>query len=288
MDERITRTHSATCAGLYYPDSADELGERVRGFLHRSQVRPGAAGIVVSPFAAIDYVGDYQAAAFLSAADRITVRSVVITAATPYCDVGEVIFPAAQTYETPLGCIGVDHDLLSKMREITDDAEYDDEPHLADAAIECQLPFLQVVFPEATIAPILIGGGGRPEFTQLVAAYEHVARTYGEDILWVCAMNLSDGGPLQTVRRSVGILLDRIVSRRSDEIVAAAELEPESSARYLCLAAATQVTGAGRVEVLMHGNSRAATGTRRQVVEYGSIAFRPELRDHGRQLAAAG
>jgi AmmeMemoRadiSam system protein B len=58
-------------------------------------------------------------------------------------------------WETPLGLIRIDEDLAAKIAAL-DGAAADPQAHRAEHSIEVQVPFIQHLFPDAKIVPIIV------------------------------------------------------------------------------------------------------------------------------------
>jgi AmmeMemoRadiSam system protein B len=64
--------------------------------------------------------------------------------------------PQADAFETPLGRVPIDSELRSALLA-RNDVLWSDEPHALEHSLEVQLPFLQTLFDEFTLLPIVLG-----------------------------------------------------------------------------------------------------------------------------------
>ena len=170
---------------------------------------------------------------------------------------------AARGFETPLGVVPVDHHWLDQVRDhplfgVSDDA------HEGEYCLETQLPLLQHVLGDFTIAPIICGRVSGEQVADLL------------DKLW--------GGPetVIVVSSDLSHYLDYQTCRALDSMTCAAierldpvELTPEQAcgaAPVNGLLAAARRRGM-RVETLDLRNSGDTAGPRDRVVGYGAWGF---------------
>lgn len=145
-------------AGSFYPKDPYELKELVDSYLERvEQPLPEIADIlgVVAPHAGYVYSGQCAAYAFHALSQKDFDLAVIIAPSHQYGDfyysVGDY-----DCFETPLGEVTVERDFAKKL---LNDSKFVFYPyaHSREHSLEVQLPFLQVVKPQAKILPILIG-----------------------------------------------------------------------------------------------------------------------------------
>jgi AmmeMemoRadiSam system protein B len=148
----------AVAAGSFYPASAENLRRTVSALLAsaRSSERPKLSGIIV-PHAGYVYSGPVAARAFASlpvAKDGF--RRCIIVGPSHFIPFSGIAAPSHAAFATPLGKMPVDTDavkaLIAAARVVIDDAA-----HERDHAIEVELPFLQAIFGNLPIIPLLFG-----------------------------------------------------------------------------------------------------------------------------------
>jgi AmmeMemoRadiSam system protein B len=141
---------------IFYPAEREALEEAVRGLLGRSAAAPGEAPALVLPHAAYAIVGDLLAAGFCSASRRRIERAVIL--APMHRDAGNrVVLPESSAFLTPLGETAVDEETIGELEGWSTAIIRSDVPHLEEHAVEVCLPFIQVLFPGASVIPILVG-----------------------------------------------------------------------------------------------------------------------------------
>ncbi len=70
---------------------------------------------------------------------------------------GALPSPGTETFSTPLGEVVVDREAVSSLRS-GEDFSGPSDAHDPEHCLEVELPFLQVIAPDAQIVPILVGG----------------------------------------------------------------------------------------------------------------------------------
>ena len=186
--ESVIRT--AAVAGLFYPAEPTELRSTVdrllwngrvnqsagarRGTLKPAEPNALAANVVafpgggneadavvpkalISPHAGYIYSGAVAAAAYrLLARARGKVSRVVLLGPSHRFPFSGMAATSARAYETPLGVVPIDQQWLEQARDVPFFG-VSDEAHAGEHCLETQLPFLQQVLGDFTLAPIICG-----------------------------------------------------------------------------------------------------------------------------------
>jgi AmmeMemoRadiSam system protein B len=173
-------------AGTFYPGSAENLRRTVSGLLAsaRSCERPDLSGIIV-PHAGYVYSGSVAAQAFARMPDaKNRFHRCVIFGPSHFIPFNGIAAPSYVAFSTPLGELPVDVDavrsLATKARVVIDNV-----PHERDHAIEVELPFLQMIFGNLPIVPLLFG------FTSARAVAAAIAEVWTDTTLLAVSSDLS-------------------------------------------------------------------------------------------------
>jgi MEMO1 family protein len=251
-------------AGAFYPGSAPELRATVEALLADAASASGTTArpkAIVAPHAGYVYSGACAARAFaLLEPFRSTIRRVVVLGPTHRVAVDGIVEPGAAKMRTPLGAIEVDRAALERAPQIASDAR----AHAREHSVEVELPFLQVLAPEAKVVPLAVGR----------ASPEHVADVL--DALWggpetvlVISSDLSHHLPYEVGRELDERTCARIVALDGpldgDDACGAAGING------LLLLARRKGLRAELVDRRSSGDS--AAGSRAEVVGYGAFAF---------------
>lgn len=252
-------------AGKTYPGGFDARAFNVMPYANDvSETDSATPKALIAPHAGYVYSGPVAGAAYrLLANARGKISRVVLLGPSHRFAFTGMATTSAQAFETPLGVVPVDHQWLDQAREgplfgVSDDA------HEGEHCLETQLPFLQRVLGDFTIAPIICG------------------RVSGEDVADV--LDKLWGGPetVIIVSSDLSHYLDYQTCRALDASTCAAieRLDPvELTPEQACGAApvngllATARRHGMRVETLDLRNSGDTAGPRDRVVGYGAWGF---------------
>jgi AmmeMemoRadiSam system protein B len=267
------RVRASTVDGIFYPAEPAALAERVRGLLAGGGPA-GTASLLISPHAAYDYSGAVAAAAFQAAARRPVAR--VLLLGPVHREASErLLLPESEAYQTPLGLCPVDLEAVQRLASRGPCFVFDDIPHLEEHCLEVQLPFLQTLFPQAVLVPVLMGRPSARLAEMLAEALRQELALQPERTLVVVSANLTCYRPREQSRREAQALLAMIRAGLWRDILEETDRKKLCSCGAGCIAAILalgQELGP-RAEVLKLASSLDVSNDERRVVQYGAIAF---------------
>lgn len=251
-------------AGAFYPGGAQELERSVEAMLLQAVERKldGLCG-VVTPHAGYPYSGPIAAEAFSLLTHASDAPNRILLIGPPhYVPTRGIVAPSSTAFSTPLGDVAVDVGAVEALRD-AGLVTIDDIPHAPEHALEVELPFLQCMFEDFTIVPLLVDEVS-PEQVALV-----IETLLGKRTLLVVSTDLSH-------------YLDYAAAERRDlatagtiERLDCTTLGPDDACGFsalngaLCAASRCSWT----VTRLDLRNSGDTSGEKRQVVGYGAWAF---------------
>ncbi|MBK9250183.1 MAG: AmmeMemoRadiSam system protein B [Ignavibacteria bacterium] len=158
IDEfRASTVREAICAGNAYPDSPEELSAFLTSIMNLSEPHQIPANGIIAPHIDLRLGGSVYAAAY-QAISTSDADLFVIFATSHYANY-DLIIPTNKDFQTPLGLVKTDRELLDTIRkELPFEVTMDDIAHRLEHSIELELVFLQHCFPERnfTILPLLV------------------------------------------------------------------------------------------------------------------------------------
>jgi AmmeMemoRadiSam system protein B len=249
-------------AGAFYPAEPEALRRAVAGRLAaaRASPRPRLRG-VIAPHAGYAYSGAVAAEAFAAARGPAFARALVIGPAH-YLRFRGLVAPSHAAFATPLGEVPVE---AAAVRALAGAglAAVDDAPHAPEHAIEVELPFLQAIFPELPVVPLLFGAADARGVAEVLA------RLWSDDTLLVISSDLSHFEAYATACAHDARTAAAI--ERLDEVA----IGPRDACGHLAVRAALiEARRRGlAVERLALANSGDSAGGRDGVVGYGGWAF---------------
>jgi AmmeMemoRadiSam system protein B len=254
-------------AGLFYPEQPEELRSTVERALQEARALPCRATAVIVPHAGYRYSGSVAAAGYAALApDRCrALRQVILLGTAHSPDAAGLVTSRAEAFVTPLGPVFLDRSAVERVLDLPQ-VTVDEEQHACDHALEVQLPFLQVLLPEATIVPFLVGPTEAREVEEVL---ERLWRT--EESLIVISSDLSHYHDAETASA---------VDRRTAQAIAAlqvSELGPSQACGFAAIRGLLSFADrrGWRVAVADLKNSGDTGGPLDRVVGYGAFVFAP-------------
>ena len=251
-------------AGRFYPGRKDDLAREAGALLaDTSRVAPAVA--VLAPHAGYMYSGRVAGATYA----RVDVPERVVVLCPNHTGLGErvALWPGG-AWRTPLGSVPIDAELTAALRACPGVRE-DRTAHLAEHALEVQLPFLQVRNPSFTLAALCLGplSAGDAE-----ALGEAIGAVLGDHpALLVASSDMSHYVPAAVARRQDHRALDRVLAldaRGLHEVVRAERISMCGVVPATVMLAAARARGARAAEIVAYATSGDVTGDDASVVGY--------------------
>ena len=155
--KRQEKVRAAVVSGQFYPEDPQVLKKQIQAFLAGAKSRPDAhVRALIVPHAGYDYSGQVAAEAYKLIEGR-KFDSVVIVAFLHRVFLQGVLVDDVVAYETPLGRVPVDRDLVLEIKALHPISRGETPGRLEEHSLEVQIPFLQETVPGLKIVPIYIG-----------------------------------------------------------------------------------------------------------------------------------
>ena len=167
-------------AGSWYPGQPDELRRTLEGYLADAEKveLEGALRALISPHAGYVYSGPTAAYVYKQLENGQVFDTVAVLSPLHQAYLGRFAVTRAGHYETPLGLVEVDAELVDALgKEVTLNRVGFDGEH----SLEIQFPFLQQVLGTFTLLPVMLGesmtsGRGLAACRELSAALAKLLR----------------------------------------------------------------------------------------------------------------
>jgi hypothetical protein len=268
MSEKNIR--ESAIAGSWYPGDPSQLTNDVKGYLaHVPQQKiDGELVALIAPHAGYLYSGQVAAYAYkLLEGKRYDVVVIVSPSHYVYFK-GASIYPSGG-FRTPLGIVPIAEDIAEALMEKTPLIYYLAQAHTKEHAVEIELPFLQVVFKDFRLVPIVMGEQDLPTCQEVGKAIAEVVK--GKNALLVASTDLSHFHPYAEAKQLDQVVIDRV--NAFDPLGLSKDLgqgrcEACGGGPVVAIMLAAQALGANKGKVLHYANSGDVTGDRSSVVGY--------------------
>jgi AmmeMemoRadiSam system protein B len=240
-----------------------------------NEALPDITGLV-SPHAGYIYSGQVAACSFKQVEGK-KYESVIIIAPShsEYFDFNSVF--NGRAYRTPLGIVEVDTERAERLAgngTYKNHIRLSDSGHWREHSLEVQLPFLQTIFENLKIVPVVMGRQDKKNIESLGNA---IGATFkGENILVVASTDLSHYHNYNTAAALDALVIDYINSFdpiRFADAVTSEEVEMCGGGPVAAAMIASGMLGANSSKVLCYKNSGDTSGDKSAVVGYLSAAF---------------
>jgi len=259
------KVRPCSVAGMFYPRDPHQLEQLVAGYLKARRPLEGIRGIV-APHAGYPYSGAVAGEAF-SAMDPDFSGTFVVVGPSHR---GYLTCASAIPWETPLGIVDVD---TAFVRELG--IEVDEFSHRGEHSLEIQMPFIKYRFPQARVAPVMMGDQSLRSAADLAARIGGARKQTGCGIRIVASSDFSHYVPDEVARKDDLYAIEALKNLDTTEFYRRIEDRGVSACGYgpiatLCLAG--KEVGATRGELLTYRTSGDVTRDLDQVVGYAAIA----------------
>lgn len=268
-DTTGTESRPATVSGMFYPGSAQELKSILDAFFSSTVTSVTSPHGVLVPHAGYLYSGKTAACAYAKIPETFSGTFLVIGPSHAGCRTAT----ANLLWETPLGPVCPDTELVAALEK----AGIPNRPDLLrvqENSLEVQMPFIRYRFPNARVAPILLGDQSLSAVTAVADAVCRAIDTCSADVVLIASGDGSHYVPRSVAERDDLTVLAAAARLDVNKFYdALAEIRP-SMCGYGCIAALLLIgkhLGAAEARVILYQTSGDATGDDREVVGYAAM-----------------
>jgi AmmeMemoRadiSam system protein B len=251
-------------SGLFYPESRARLEREVREHLDSASVPATVTPkAVIAPHAGYRYSGPTAGFAFAALESRAgEIEKVVLLGPAHRVPVRGLAVPEAREFETPLGRVPVDQDLVGQVLELTQ-VTVSDAAHAPEHSLEVEIPFLQITLAEFTLLPLVVGDASDREVAEVLD------RVWGgPETIIIVSSDLSHYLPYEEARHVDRSTVDRIL--RLERPLSHQQACGAGPINGLLVAARRRELDAKLLDLR---NSGDTAGGRDGVVGYAAVAF---------------
>jgi MEMO1 family protein len=279
-----SNVRSAAVAGRFYPADPVQLKAAIQQFIQDANPpfikKP--IGLIV-PHAGYIFSGQIYADAYRQVMGNPYDVVVIIGTNHTTGDFHGVSFGNYSVFRTPLGDMRIDEQIVQALLNESKDCNKDRTVHVSEHSIEVQIPFIQTLFPNARIVPIIIHP---PDYDLCIRFGQALANVLkNHRALIVMSSDLShypnqkdavkaDQTTLETI---AGLDLKRFAVLMHDLRLPNLETRACGEAAILTGMAATKALGAKQAVIVGYANSGdVPMGDEERTVGYGAVVITSE------------
>jgi AmmeMemoRadiSam system protein B len=261
-------------AGSFYPSNPVELRSQINEFLDNAELSDiENIKAIICPHAGYIYSGQVAAYSYRQiAGKKFDSLFLIAPSHSEYFDFISIY--SGDGYRTPLGLVRVDKERSKILADNCNRIKLSVYGHRDEHSLEVQLPFLQVLFENIKIVPIVIGHQDNQNIKELGGSIGSLFKN--EKILIIASTDLSHYHPYD-----IAVSLDQKVKNLIDD------LDPEKlmtefirnnaemcgGGPVISAMIASKILGADTSKILNYKNSGDVSGDRSAVVGYLAAAF---------------
>lgn len=274
----MAKVREPAVSGLFYPDDPKTLRKLIQRFLDEAQAPEKMGEVIglVSPHAGYIYSGSVAAYGYKALVGKNYDSAVIIGPSHRAYFHGISVFTSG-FYRTPLGIVEIDSDLSQRIIDLGEGlVSEDSSPHIQEHSLEVQIPFLQVIFDNLKIVPIVMGVQERGTWRRTASILASISTEAKKKILLIASTDLSHYYPYEKARQLDSLVLKNI----EDFDVESMERDFETERFEACgggpmisVMLASKMLGAEKGIVLRYATSGDTSGDRTSVVGYVSAVF---------------
>jgi len=272
-------------AGKFYPDSASKLKLAIEKFLQEAvPAKTKDAVAIIVPHAGYIYSGQICADAFAQVKDKP--YDVIVILGTNHTTAGfeKISLHPGTGFRTPLGIAPIEREIVSQLVAADPgDCVLDKSLHAREHSVEVIVPFVQVVFPEAKIVPVVVGTPDVTMCTRFGQALANVLKN--RRALIVASSDLShypsaedavavDRETLNAITKLDPASFHSVIQSQMDRRIPKLHTCACGEAPIMAAMAAAKSLGATRGVIVSYANSGdVSIGDRSEVVGYGAVVL---------------
>lgn len=264
-------------AGTWYPGHPEVLSRTIRELLHTPAPVQAVGELValVSPHAGLRYSGPVAAAGY-RLLEQYPFESAVLIGPSHYVPFDGASVYARGAFETPLGHVPVDEELAETIQSREPQIHFFVEAHDREHCLEMQLPFLQVLAPELSIVPIVMGDQRRANVEIVASAVGDAIAGTSKRVLLIASSDLSHYKSSLVASQMDGQVSRLVEQFEPDGLMDLLEANREHACGggpIVAILKAARALGAKTASIMRYGDSGDVTGDKSEVVGYLSAAM---------------
>jgi len=263
-------------SGQFYEADPKRLSANIDKYISQANNVPSEKriDILIAPHAGYMYSGGVAAYGF-KAVSRQAYKTIVILAPSHFTEFDGISIWDEGGFETPLGVADVDNDFAKTLMDKNKDFYFLPEAFSPEHSLEVEIPFLQKIFDDIKIVPVIMG---QPSYALLGSFAAALKETIGDrkDVLIVVSTDLSHYHDDAFARKIDAHTIDAVKNLKAEQVWKECRLRSMEMCGFVPVTAAllyAKSKGLTDTEVLRYAHSGDVSGDNKRVVGYTSIVF---------------
>ena len=262
-------------SGQFYSADPAQLSAQIDDFLKKATVPAIDEDIelVIAPHAGYVYSGGVAAYGYKALAGK-KYNTIVILAPSHYYPFDGVSIWPEGGFKTPLGIATVDTEFSKKLLASNANFSFTPEVFEKEHSLEVEIPFLQKIFTDFKIVPVIMGQPSI-DLTQQLAKNLNELIGGRKDILIVVSSDMSHYHPYDTARQMDQATIQTIEKLDAPELWSKCQLRKLEMCGFVPVTTALFYAKERGLSVkdLKYANSGDVTGDKTRVVGYTSVVM---------------
>jgi MEMO1 family protein len=273
----MTHVREPSVSGMFYPGDPVILRKDIGSYLKAAETGavPGDILAVISPHAGYIYSGHVAAYGYKAVSPQKFDTVIVLAPSHRALFQGIAVWDDG-AFRTPLGDIAIDTATSNELIRQGSVFRANREVHKGEHSLEVQLPFLQCIFNDFLLVPLLVGAGDDDMYEEAAGVLERVITASDKHFLIVASTDLSHYHPYDAAVKIDSITIEHL--RNFD--IAGMVRDTRTEKAQACGAGpmitammAAEKLGAHASSILKYANSGDVSGDRSGVVGYVSAVL---------------
>ena len=255
----MERVKTASVAGMFYPINKEELLETIKQFeTNNTKDYDVSTRAIIVPHAGYFYSGQLASNGFQYLSK--TVKNIFIIAPSHHVAVDKPVLSDYEHWQTPLGEISINQKINKELIEEFG-CQYLDEAFEKEHAVEVQVPFVQYLYQDVKIIPILLNYHTDNKLADIIAKYYQ-----NDENAFVISTDLSHFHKDDEAKKIDNATANMI------EMIGTAQMTPHHACGSAGICALHKFVEANDFSLIRIGmtNSASSSGNKDRVVGYGA------------------
>jgi AmmeMemoRadiSam system protein B len=257
-------------AGSFYEKNGEKLKKQVGALLATGVGKKIKVKGIMAPHAGYIYSGEVAGKVFSS----VEIPRTIVILGPNHTGMGKGIsvYPAG-SWITPLGMVKIETDISGDIVDKCEWAEFDVLAHEREHSIEVQLPFLQVLRADISMAAICVGESNREILNVLAGAIAEALK--GKDAIILASSDMTHYESADSARQKDEKVIALMEKFDADGMYDAVMDNGYSMCGVLpayVMMKSCEAAGAKRGELVQYSNSGETSGDFSKVVGYAGVA----------------